>query len=267
MKLSEWAIQNIAPYVVGNGCTTQYHGGRDLVKIFNLYGDFKEIYDGALPINPKNGFRYSRIDYTEKRLNDMNNTVGLRNLLELILNESKEKNTVRNEMNLILNAEGYGVVENEGRFSIVGGIIENNTPIKNNAHFENIERQIIVALENAKISIYIVMAWFTNNNIANKLREKAKQGIDVQILIYDDSINRGKGADLSDLNVTWVKATRGGKMHDKFCVIDNQRVITGSYNWSSNAEHKNDENITILDDNERATAFSLEFRRIKSSKV
>ena len=34
-------------------------------------------------------------------------------------------------------------------------------------------------------------------------------------------------------------------MHNKYCIIDNDTVITGSYNWTTAAETKNDENITI----------------------
>ena len=32
-------------------------------------------------------------------------------------------------------------------------------------------------------------------------------------------------------------------MHEKFCVIDNQIVISGSYNWTDNAELRNAEHI------------------------
>ena len=51
-------------------------------------------------------------------------------------------------------------------------------------------------------------------------------------------------------------------MHNKFCVIDNQTVITGSYNWSSNAEFKNEENISIIRDNKTASDYSVEYRRL-----
>jgi phosphatidylserine/phosphatidylglycerophosphate/cardiolipin synthase-like enzyme len=51
-------------------------------------------------------------------------------------------------------------------------------------------------------------------------------------------------------------------MHDKFCVIDNQVVVTGSYNWTNNAEFRNDENITIEHDQAQATRFSVEYRRL-----
>lgn len=52
-------------------------------------------------------------------------------------------------------------------------------------------------------------------------------------------------------------------MHNKFCVIDNQKVLTGSYNWITNAESKNDENVLITIDNDTATKYSIEFRRLK----
>lgn len=49
-------------------------------------------------------------------------------------------------------------------------------------------------------------------------------------------------------------------MHEKYCVIDNLTTITGSYNWTSNAEHRNDENITIEKNNsELASAYTRDF--------
>lgn len=55
-------------------------------------------------------------------------------------------------------------------------------------------------------------------------------------------------------------------MHNKFCVIDNQIVITGSYNWSDNAEYKNDENISIQVDPKQATKYSVKFRELRKQK-
>jgi phosphatidylserine/phosphatidylglycerophosphate/cardiolipin synthase-like enzyme len=54
-------------------------------------------------------------------------------------------------------------------------------------------------------------------------------------------------------------------MHNKFCVIDNQKVLTGSYNWSEAAENKNDENAAVLYDFDRASDYSVEFRRLFDS--
>ena len=54
-------------------------------------------------------------------------------------------------------------------------------------------------------------------------------------------------------------------MHNKFCIIDNTTVITGSYNWTVNA-NTNDENISVLNDQTTAALYTQEFRRIKDIK-
>jgi phosphatidylserine/phosphatidylglycerophosphate/cardiolipin synthase-like enzyme len=59
-----------------------------------------------------------------------------------------------------------------------------------------------------------------------------------------------------------ISGRRGGTLHNKSCVIDNQKVITGSYNWSVNAENKNDENAAVMYDDERASDYSVEFRNL-----
>ena len=52
-------------------------------------------------------------------------------------------------------------------------------------------------------------------------------------------------------------------MHHKFCVIDKTLLITGSYNWTYNAEISNAENILILrNEAETVNAFHSEFLRM-----
>ena len=112
------------------------------------------------------------------------------------------------------------------------------------------------------------MAWFTNETLFSKLIEKQEQGLDVQLLIFDDGVNRKHGVDFNRLNCTHLKrGLRGGLMHDKFCIIDNQIVITGSYNWTNNAEHRNDENISTAKDPEQATRYSIEFIKLKRDNL
>lgn len=56
------------------------------------------------------------------------------------------------------------------------------------------------------------------------------------------------------------------KMHDKFCIIDNALVITGSYNWSKNA-HDNFENIIITDDRIIVAKFLNEYYELSNVKT
>jgi len=51
-------------------------------------------------------------------------------------------------------------------------------------------------------------------------------------------------------------------MHHKVFIIDGEKVITGSYNFSNSAESKNDENIIMLENPEIAETYEQEFKRI-----
>lgn len=137
------------------------------------------------------------------------------------------------------------------------------------AVFEDIANHIEKELEKANSSIVIAVAWFTNRNLFDTLLQKAKQGCTVQLMITDDEINSNSQIDyalLGSHNSCFYKIGNDVKtlMHNKFCVIDNSVVITGSYNWSYKAE-TNHENIVIhYDDHQLARQFIAEFNYIKS---
>lgn len=42
------------------------------------------------------------------------------------------------------------------------------------------------------------------------------------------------------------RLTRGDKLHHKFAVIDNRKVIAGSFNWSPSAAHTNDKTLLVI---------------------
>ena len=264
MLLSEYTIQQLVPFITGDEYPPS-RSGRNLVSLFNDFG-CRDVYRDGLPVNPKTGQNFSRKQYVEDRLLQLSGNNNMRLLLERVINEAADKPLVSESINGYISNDGFGVIENDGVYSIQGGIIDRRLPVQNEAYFNDIQNQIVTALDNARVSIRVVMAWFTNDVLFNKLVEKRGQGVDVQLLIYDDGINRRNGVDFNQLNYTPIRrANRGGLMHDKFCVIDNQVVITGSYNWTNNAEFRNDENITIERDPEQATRYSEEYRRLANS--
>lgn len=138
------------------------------------------------------------------------------------------------------------------------------------AIFENIADRIYLELEQAQTSIYIAVAWLTNKNLFNILLEKAQQGIAVQLMLSNDHINEQSYVDYSQLDTLNSAAYLIGDgkkdlMHNKFCVIDSNTVINGSYNWSYKAE-KNHENILITKgDNVLAEQFIKQFKKIRNS--
>jgi phosphatidylserine/phosphatidylglycerophosphate/cardiolipin synthase-like enzyme len=51
-------------------------------------------------------------------------------------------------------------------------------------------------------------------------------------------------------------------MHHKFCIIDNAKVITGSYNWTIKARRYNKENVIYLEEKKIVDEFGIEFENL-----
>lgn len=138
------------------------------------------------------------------------------------------------------------------------------------ALFEGIADRIGLELEKAENTIYIAVAWFTNRTLFNALVEKAQQGITVQLMLSNDHINQQSYVDYDQLDIGHSAAYLIGDgkqdlMHNKFCVIDSDTVINGSYNWSYKAE-KNHENILITKgDSVLAEQFIKQFKKIRNT--
>ena len=125
------------------------------------------------------------------------------------------------------------------------GIIVVDNDIENEAHFKGIENKILNTLDQAKATIDVCVAWFTNEQIKSKLLQKQQEGIAVRVIVYDDGVNKRSGVDLSQIPTRRLRAPKKGIYHHKFCVVDNYILIMGSYNWTNNAELRNAENINI----------------------
>lgn len=136
------------------------------------------------------------------------------------------------------------------------------------AVFDGIATRISYEVRKAKKSIFIAVAWFTNNSLFQDLVTKANNGCEVLLITSDDDINRNANIDFNTLVVGNSKIYRIGNgdsklMHNKFCVIDLNTVITGSYNWSNKAETNHENIIITKGDSALALQFIEEFIRIR----
>ena len=141
--------------------------------------------------------------------------------------------------------------------------MSNNTEVI----FDNIEQRILKEIEEAHCAIFVSVAWFTNKKLFNALLEKAKNNCYVSIIIQLDEINSQSGIDHTLIRVGRSECFMISKdaelLHEKFCVIDFNKVITGSYNWTYKASH-NSENILILDEPTIATQYICRFEQQKA---
>ncbi len=136
-------------------------------------------------------------------------------------------------------------------------------------YFHNIEYHLKSALDRSRSRVLVAVAWFTNADIAASLIGRPE--VSIEIICDENSFNqRSEAITLcrnSGIEVTMIKDLTKSSylMHHKFCVIDNHTLITGSYNWTKNA-NTNDENIMIIRDQQMAALYGQEFRLLKEMK-
>ena len=148
------------------------------------------------------------------------------------------------------------------------GALPNDEEISQEILFEDIQHQIIDEIKAAKYLIWIAMAWFTDSAIFNELKKKKRQGLNIQIVIDDNDNNRNASFNLDEnFEVYWVSIESLYKniMHDKFCIIDLQTVIHGTFNWTRAAQY-NKETISIDKNRETAEKFADEFMKLKKKE-
>jgi len=119
-------------------------------------------------------------------------------------------------------------------------------------------------IDKAEKSVYFMTFSFTHDGIANSLLLRMKEDIDVKGVFE----KRGAGSEYSKYNVLKYQGVNVRKdnnsavMHHKVFIIDNNTVITGSFNPSKSADEYNDENILIIHDKEIASRYLEEFDHI-----
>jgi phosphatidylserine/phosphatidylglycerophosphate/cardiolipin synthase-like enzyme len=267
MKLSDFALKSLVPIIIGEAGVSKNLTGPNLVDFFNLFG-LRDIYDmqnGGLPKLPDRDSNTSRKDYTFDRLKKINDSKNLKLSIEKIVNDNVS-NEIIVMLNGIINSEGYKIEKGDTTYFIVG---HENYPeeIAKEVEFEEIQARILDELSKARFQILIAVAWFTDKVIFQKLLDKKKEGVNIQVLISDDEINKASGLDFERNFETYrIKKTGyDNLMHNKFCVIDLQTVINGSYNWSRKAQY-NKENITIDYSRQLSEQFAQKFIDLKLGK-
>lgn len=128
--------------------------------------------------------------------------------------------------------------------------------------------EIIRRIDNAKKSIYVLSYVLTSFKIALALHTAFKAKVDVQV-VCDAKGSVIKGSMINDLhkgNIPIWLDHKHNIMHNKVMIIDEGTVITGSFNWTDNAEHFNGENLLILD-NEVTKDYHLDFVKHRNHSI
>jgi phosphatidylserine/phosphatidylglycerophosphate/cardiolipin synthase-like enzyme len=107
---------------------------------------------------------------------------------------------------------------------------------------------LIKQIDGAKKSIKVMAYGFTATNLAEALVRAKRRGVDVG-LIQDEKSAQNNRETLPILLAAGIDVRSDGKhaiQHNKVMLIDDDIVITGSYNFTKSAESRNAENIMIV---------------------
>lgn len=136
---------------------------------------------------------------------------------------------------------------------------------EHNVVFDKIKEEIIQGIRNSKYCIWVAVAWFTDKEIFDELLLRKNAGVSIRIITSNEKSNIHL-MDLLEKNFETVKVDLRGnylsnRLHDKFCIIDFEFVMHGSYNWSKNARN-NDETLATALDRDFVKKFADEFLRL-----
>jgi phosphatidylserine/phosphatidylglycerophosphate/cardiolipin synthase-like enzyme len=118
-------------------------------------------------------------------------------------------------------------------------------------------------IESAEIQIRFMAFSFTHDDIGAAVLERAKAGIDTAG-IFEARGSETEYSELTSLFCNGVMVRQDGNpyaFHHKVFIIDESIVVTGSYNFSANADERNDENVLIIYDPAIAELYLEEFDR------
>ncbi len=119
-------------------------------------------------------------------------------------------------------------------------------------------------LRNAQSSIDIAVFFLTHKHVVADLIDAYRRGVRVRVIMDATGATNGytKHELLRAAGIAVKVENWGGKMHMKSAVIDGETVVTGSMNWTSSGDTKNDENTIIVHSPKLAKQYEAFFEKL-----
>ncbi len=140
---------------------------------------------------------------------------------------------------------------------------------------DNVLEKLLEFLDTAKNSVLVAIYWMTDPTVIGKLIKLKDREIDVKVIIDESSKDIEslitKFLEHGMLPLVYPSKYTGASMHDKFVVIDNADVFTGSSNFTKpglrNSGNVNYENVVIIHSNTAAQQYREDFARMRTATL
>src|SRR5258706_370378 len=123
---------------------------------------------------------------------------------------------------------------------------------------------IIPYVQHAQTSIEFMAFTYTQDQLGDAMIERQKNGVGVRGG-FESTGSDTEVSEMQPLFCAKAAVRQDGNpafMHHKVIIIDGHIVITGSLNFTDNADQQNNENVLIIDNAEIAKLYTQEFQRV-----
>ncbi|WP_066629605.1 phospholipase D-like domain-containing protein [Labilibacter marinus] len=119
-------------------------------------------------------------------------------------------------------------------------------------------------LRDAEDTVQICVFTITDNRLAKEILNCHRRGVKVEVITDDQKIF-DRSSEIQDMRQAGVDIKIDHSqyhMHNKFGIIDNKIVFTGSFNWTYTASKHNQENLLVTTNGAIVQQFSEEFDKL-----
>ncbi len=129
--------------------------------------------------------------------------------------------------------------------------------------------KLVRLIDKARGSVDIAIFSFTNRKIADALIRAKRRGVRVRVVMDKSNIsNRFSVLPLLERAGIPVRIWLGqGLMHNKYAIIDDEVVETGSFNYTNSAVHRNRENFVVIKGKSLALKYAEDFNNLWTESV
>jgi phosphatidylserine/phosphatidylglycerophosphate/cardiolipin synthase-like enzyme len=121
---------------------------------------------------------------------------------------------------------------------------------------------LVAEIDSARLSVDVAIYSLSLNGVRSALINAHKRGVRVRMVMESENLDRSDPQKLKDAGIPILGDRREGLMHDKFVVIDNSEVWTGSMNFTDSGAYADNNNLIRIRSVKMAEDYTKEFEEM-----
>jgi len=133
--------------------------------------------------------------------------------------------------------------------------------------YGGLDQELATVIGHAQVSVDVAACDLNLDRVVDTLIQARQDGARVRVVVESDNLDREKNAsivrDLRRAGISVLEDERSsGLMHNKFVVIDEQWVWTGSWNFTENGTYRNNNHAVLIASPALAENYTAEFEEM-----